>query len=300
LFGTPRDHHFSLDHERFAMSIRPRRSALYLPASNEKAIAKARTLGADVVILDLEDAVAPDAKLVARDNAVRAVRDGGFERRELIVRVNGLDTEWGAADVAALAGSRPDGLLFPKISTVDDLTAALAAARDVPTWIMVETALSLFRLEAIAAAGAPAGLAGMVMGTNDLAKELGAALDVDRLPFVGALGLAVAAARAHGLAILDGVFNGLEDDDGFARQARQALAFGFDGKTLIHPRQVDPCNLAFTPSADEVERAGRVIAAFDDPANAEKGAIRLDGRMVERLHLHQARRTLAAAAIAND
>lgn len=271
------------------MTTRPRRSALYLPASNPRAIAKARGLPCDVVILDLEDAVAPEAKALARDRALAAVREGGFGVRELVVRVNALESEWGAADMAALAGCRLDAILIPKIARGDDVAAYRAG---VPLWAMIETAASLFRLDEIAAAD---GLAALVMGTNDLAAELGADPGTDRLPLVGALGLAVAAARANGVAILDGVFNAIDDDDGFAAEARQSVAFGFDGKTLIHPRQIDPCNAAFTPDAEAIARARRILAAFDAPENAAKGAIRIDGKMVERLHLDRAKQVLAAA-----
>ena len=280
------------------MTVRPRRSALYLPASNARAIEKARTLDCDVVILDLEDAVAPDLKSLARDQAMAAVRDGGFGRRELVVRVNGLDTPWGKNDLAALADAAPDAILAPKVSDVAAIEAyATLLAPGVPLWIMIETAISLFRLEAMAATARTGPLAGFVMGTNDLAAEMGVQTDALRAPFVGALGLAVAAARAHGLIILDGVFNALDDAAGFESQTRQALAFGFDGKTLIHPSQIAPCNAVFTPNADQVAAATAVVAAFADPVNADKGAIRLDGRMVERLHLRQAQRTLAAAQV---
>ncbi len=274
------------------MTPRPRRSVLFLPASNAKAIAKARTLPCDVVILDLEDAVAPDAKNSARAQAVDAVREGGFGPRELVVRVNGADTEWCDADLAALADAVPDAVLVPKVSSGADIDDYAGRIGDVPIWAMVETAASLFRLDDIA--GRPR-LACLVMGTNDLAKELGADPGVDRLPFVGALGLAVAAARAHGRAIIDGVFNDLDDEAGFAAQARQAVAFGFDGKTLIHPGQIAPCNAAFAPDEAAVAWAHRILDAFDAPENVAKGAIRIDGRMVERLHLHAARRVLAAA-----
>lgn len=279
------------------MPFKPRRSALYMPASNAKAIAKARSLDCDVIILDLEDAVAPDAKAMAREQAVAAVREGGFGSRELVVRVNGLDTEWGADDMAAIAAAGPDAILAPKVSTADDMRgyAGHLGGRAIPLWAMVETALSLFRLEAIAATAADTGLAGFVIGTNDLAKETGAHLNTLRTPFVGALGLAVAAARAYGLIILDGVYNDLDDDEGFAVQTHQAVTFGFDGKTLIHPRQIEPCNRAFTPDAAALDWARTIIAAFALPENASKGAIRVDGRMVERLHLAQAERTVAMA-----
>lgn len=279
------------------MILRPRRSALYMPASNTRAIEKARTLDCDVVVLDLEDAVAPDLKGLARDQAVAAIREGGFGRRELVVRVNGLDTDWGADDLSALAYAGPDAILAPKVSSaaqVADYAALLPAGT--PLWIMIETALSLFRLEEMAATARTGPLAGFVLGTNDLAAEMGVQTDALRAPFVGAMGLAVAAARAHGLIILDGVFNDLEDAAGFEMQTQQARAFGFDGKTLIHPSQIAPCNAVFTPDATAVAAAHAVIEAFADPANADKGAIRLDGRMIERLHLRQAERTLSAAA----
>ena len=275
------------------MTIRLRRSVLYLPASNAKAIAKVRTLPCDVVILDLEDAVAPELKWLAREQAVVALDEDGLGHREVVVRINGLDTEWGAADLAALARSRPDAVLVPKIARAADFASYRAPLPErMPLWAMVETAASLFRLDEIAGTER---VGALVMGTNDLAKETGARPGPDRLPFVGALGLAVAAARAHGIAILDGVFNDIDDDDGFRAEAEQAVAFGFDGKTLIHPRQIDPCNAAFTPGAAEVAWARRVLAAFNEPENALKGAIRVDGKMVERLHLHRARGVLAAA-----
>ena len=276
-------------------STRPRRSALYLPASNAKAIAKARTLPCDVVILDLEDAVAPGAKELAREQAVGAVREGGFGDREVVIRINGLDTEWGEADLKA-AKAVATTILAPKVSAAADVAAyAKALVGETKLWVMIETAISLFRLEEIAAMGRTTPLTGFVMGTNDLAKEMGAEPDVLRAPFIGALGLAVAAARAHGLVILDGVFNDFQDDDGFQQQTRQALSFGFDGKTLIHPRQIDPCNAIFTPDAEAVGWARQVIAGFDDPENAAKGAIQVGGKMVERLHIPQARRILAMA-----
>ncbi|MDX3885720.1 MAG: CoA ester lyase [Sphingomonas sp.] len=279
------------------MAVRPRRSALYMPASNPRAVEKARALDCDVVILDLEDAVAPDVKADARAAAVAAVAAGGFGRRELVVRANGIDTPWGFDDLAALAAARPDAVLVPKVddgAAVARHAAALAGAA--PLWVMIETARSIFRLEEIAAALADAGPGGgFVLGTNDLAKEMGARPGTLRAPFQGMLGMAVAAARAHGLVVLDGVFNAIDDDAGFAEQCAQAVEFGFDGKTLIHPRQIAACNTAFTPDADAVAWARAIVAAFADPANAAKGAIRVEGRMVERLHLAQAERDLAVA-----
>jgi citrate lyase subunit beta/citryl-CoA lyase len=277
--------------------FRPRRSALYLPASNLRALEKARSLPCDVVILDLEDAVAPDAKALARAQAVDAVRAGGFGRRELVVRVNGLETPWGADDLRALAEVAPDAVLVPKVNDGNDIAryqAMLTAAPEtVRLWAMIETTRSLFRLDEIAQASADSRLSLFVLGTNDLAKEMGATLTTARWPFVGALGLAVAAARAYGLGILDGVFNELEDETGLVEQCRQGVEFGFDGKTLIHPRQIDPCNAAFSPSDEAIGWAETILAAFERPEHADKGAIRVEGRMVERLHLVGARRTLA-------
>lgn len=278
------------------MTIRPRRSALYMPASNAKAIEKARTLDCDVVILDLEDAVAPDAKGDARAAAIAAVRAGGFGRRELIVRANGLDTPWGADDLAALATARPDGVLVPKIGDADAVAAHAAAVPGVPLWVMIETTGAVFRLEEIARAVAVAGGGGFVLGTNDLAKDMRARLTVARTPFLGMMALAVAAARGAGLAILDGVHNVIDDEAGLADQCAQGAEFGFDGKTLIHPRQIAACNAAFTPDAAAVAWARMIIAAFAAPENAGKGALRVEGRMVERLHLAQAERDLAVAA----
>ena len=273
---------------------RPRRSALYMPAANARAIEKARELPCDVVILDLEDAVAPDAKDVAREQAVEAVRAGGFGRREVVIRVNGLDTPWGLEDLAAVINARPDAILVPKVSSAHDVRAYGAAeAGGVPLWAMVETCASLFALSEIAGAGA--GLAALVIGTNDLAKEMRCRLTVERAALAGPLSLAVAGARAHGLVILDGVFNGIDDDAGLARQCDQGAEFGFDGKTLIHPRQIEAANRAFTPAEEEVEWSQAIVAAFDSPENAAKGVIRVEGRMVERLHLVEARRLIAVA-----
>ena len=278
------------------MIIRPRRSALYMPASNAKAIAKARTLDCDVVILDLEDAVAPEMKAEAREMAVSAVAEGGFGRRELVIRVNALDTPWGADDIAAAGTARPDAILVPKVSDaahIAQIEAAVGGAA--PVWVMIETVRSVLRLDEIGEALSRAGGGAFVMGTNDLAKEMGARPGVSRAPFQGTLGMAVAAARCHGLAVLDGVFNDIDNIEGLAEQCAQGAEFGFDGKTLIHPRQIETCNRAFTPDDEAVEWAGKIVAAFALPENASKGAIRVDGRMVERLHLTQAERDLAVA-----
>ncbi|WP_088309178.1 HpcH/HpaI aldolase/citrate lyase family protein [Novosphingobium sp. B 225] len=280
---------------------RPRRSALYLPASNAKALAKARGLGADVVILDLEDAVAPEHKLEARQMAVAAVREGGFGRRELVVRANALSTPWGADDLAVLAEAGPDAVLVPKFDGPADVRAYDAALAKAPAktrlWVMIETCAVLPCLHQVAACAADSRLAGFVLGTNDLAKEMRAQLRPGRVPFQPVLTMAVAAARAHGLAVLDGVCNEFRDAAVFTAEAEQGLLFGFDGKTLIHPDQIDPCNAVFSPSAAELDWAGKVVAAFDLPENVGKGVIKLDGKMVELLHLEQARRLLDIAAL---
>lgn len=278
---------------------RPRRSALFLPASNPKAIAKARTLPADVVILDLEDAVAPSQKEQAREAALGALYTGGWGHREVVVRANGLDTEWGAADLEALARSGADAILVPKVSGPQDVLRYHEALSHAPTelqlWTMIETAGAMLRLDAIAALGKSTRLALWVLGLNDLAKELRARQTPDRAAFQPFLSLSVAAARAHGLSILDGVCNEFRDLDAFAAEAEQGLIYGFDGKTLIHPSQIAPCNTIFSPTEDELDWANKVIAAFALPENAGKGAIQVDGKMAELLHLDQARRLVAIA-----
>ncbi|WP_275944105.1 CoA ester lyase [Sphingomonas sp. So64.6b] len=268
-----------------------------MPASNLRAIEKARELPCDAVVLDLEDAVAPEAKVAARETAVAVVREGGFGQRALIVRANGIDTPWGRDDLTALALAGPDAILVPKVNDGAEVAAYDAAIAAAPghtrLWAMIETARSMFRLEEIAAQARTTRLAAWVMGTNDLAKEMRATLDVARVPFLGFLAQSVAAARAHGLTILDGVYNSIEDEAGLEAQCRQARAFGFDGKTLIHPKQIAVCNRAFTPSEAEVAAARVVVAAFGLPENADKGALRVEGRMVERLHLAEAEAVIA-------
>jgi citrate lyase subunit beta / citryl-CoA lyase len=275
---------------------RPRRSALYMPAANARAIEKARELACDVVILDLEDAVAPDAKDAARAQAVAAVKAGGFGRREVVIRVNGLDTPWGAEDLAAAAEAAPDAILVPKVSTPEAVAAYdKALTGETRLWTMIETCAAVFALERIAAASASTRLSAWVIGTNDLAKEMRCRQDVDRAPLTAALSLAVAAARAHGLVILDGVYNDIDDADGLIRQCAQGQAFGFDGKTLIHPSQIGPVNAAFTPPNEEVAWSRTIVSAFDLPENSAKGVLRVEGKMVERLHLEEARRLIAVA-----
>lgn len=278
---------------------RPRRSALYLPASNARAVEKARTLPADIIILDLEDAVAPDAKSDARAAAVAAIAAGGFGHRELAVRINALDTPWGEDDLRTLAGAGADAILVPKVGSPDDIRRYDDALKDAPAhtrlWAMIETCASVARLDAIAACARTTRLSLWIMGVNDLAKEMRARQTPDRTPFLPVLTLAIAAARAHGLHILDGVCNVFRDLDRFRAEAEQGLLFGFDGKSLIHPSQIEPCNAVFSPDPDELRRAEAIIAAFAAPDNAAKGAIQIDGGMVERLHLEEAERLVALA-----
>lgn len=274
-------------------AARPRRSALYLPASNPRAIEKARTLACDVVILDLEDAVAPDAKVEARGLAVDAARDGGFGSRELVIRVNGLDTPWGADDLAAVSEAGPDAMLIPKVSAPSDL--APYAKVETRLWAMIETCAAVFALDALAGASARNDVDVWVIGTNDLAKEMRCRPGRDRTPLRPALAMSVMAARAHGLAILDGVWNDIADIEGLALECAQGADFGFDGKTVIHPSHLAAANQAFTPDPEAVAWAHTVAAAFDLAENAGKGVIKVEGRMVERLHLGQAKRLIAVA-----
>jgi len=278
---------------------RPRRSALYLPASNSRAIEKARTLASDIVILDLEDSVAPEAKEDARAAAVAAVRAGGFGRREVAIRVNALDTPWGADDVAAAAAAGPDAILVPKIAGPADISGYDSALESAPSatrlWAMIETCAAVPRLDSIAATAATTRLDLFVLGLNDLAKEMRARIQPGRVPFQPILTAAVVAARAHGITVLDSVCNEFRDLDSFQAECRQGQLFGFDGKSLIHPDQVAICNAVFSPDPEDVRWADAVIAAFALPENAGKGAIRVEGRMAERLHLQEAERLKAIA-----
>lgn len=273
------------------------RSVLYLPASNPRAVEKARGLNADAVILDLEDAVAPDAKVGARQAAVEALSAGGFNGR-VGVRINGLDTPWGADDLTALCVHKPDFAVAPKIESpeaVREVAARLPA--DVALWIMVETPLSVLRLDQIAGAGAP--LAALMLGINDFGERMNLVLGPDREPLKPWLAAVVAAARGHGLLAIDGVVNATDDSDRLRTECLQGRAFGFDGKSLIHPAQIDAANAAFSPSPEEVARAREVVAAFADADAQGKGAIRVGYRMVERLHLDAAHRLLERHAAAS-
>jgi citrate lyase subunit beta/citryl-CoA lyase len=283
--------------------IHPRRSALYMPGSNARAIEKAKTLAADVVIFDLEDAVAPDLKAQAREQVGAAVQAGGYGPRELVIRINALETPWGEADLAAAIAAAPDAILVPKVSSAETLAAVglrlrkLGAAERTKVWAMIETPLAILRAESIASAArdVDARLDCFVLGTNDLAKDTRARLLPGRAAMLPWLMTALAAARAHGIDILDGVYNTLSDPDGFLAECEQARDCGFDGKTLIHPDQIAAANEIFAPSPEEIENARAIVAAFGQPENAGKGAISLDGCMVERLHAEMAKRTLALA-----
>src|SRR5580692_669004 len=286
------------------MTVRPRRSVLYMPGSNARALEKARELPADSLILDLEDAVAPEAKAQGRENIVNALKTG-FGDREVMVRINGLDTRWWVDDLNAVLGgsAKPDAILVPKISDPNQLQDLASRFVDLHTdprvriWAMMETPLAMLNAGRIAGASldSETRLSGFVMGTNDLAKDTRARLIPGRAPMLPWLMTCVAAARAFGLSILDGVYNDLGNAEGFVEECKQARDLGFDGKTLIHPRQIDPCNEAFSPSADEVAVARKMIAAFDLPENANKGVVQIDGKMVERLHAEMAKQTVAIA-----
>lgn len=270
-----------------------------MPASNQRAIEKARTLPCDVVILDLEDAVAPEIKATARIQAVEAVSQGGFGHREVVIRINPLDGEWGAEDLAAVASAGADALLLPKVSSPDTLFRAREALGNgnVALWSMIETCQAIVRLDPIVSAASDAGLTCLVVGTNDLAKEMRCRPGSGRTPLLPILTQIVLAGRMAGLAVLDGVSNVIDDEGLVEAECVQALDWGFDGKTLIHPSQIAPANRVFTPTADEVAWAEAIVAAFKEPQNTGKGAIRIDGKMVELLHLEDARRTLAIAAL---
>jgi citrate lyase subunit beta / citryl-CoA lyase len=278
-----------------AETFRPRRSVLYMPAANERALEKAKTIPCDALILDLEDAVAPDAKSAARDAACAAASRSDYGPREVTIRVNGADTEWHRDDLEAACAAGPDAIVVPKVGSADavrelvEAMAAFGAPERTQLWAMVETPAAMLHAEEIAAASDR--LTVLVMGTNDLAKELAAEHVPGRQPLLAGLGLALLAARATGTAILDGVFNDVQDNDGFLAECRQGREMGFDGKTLIHPSQVDGANAAFAPSEQAVEDARGVLQAWEDGAGS--GVVTYRGRMVENLHVESARRTLA-------
>jgi citrate lyase subunit beta / citryl-CoA lyase len=277
--------------------LRPRRSVLYMPGANERALEKAKGIPADALILDLEDAVAPDAKPEARDRVCAAAASGEYGAREVTIRVNGLDTRWAADDLRAVAGSGAAAVVVPKIGSVADLTEverqleSAGAPDSLRIWAMLETPAGILDARAIAAASER--LAVLVMGTNDIAKELHAEHVPGRQPLQWALGQCLTAARLAGKVILDGVYNDIKDAEGFRAECVEGRQMGFDGKTLIHPSQVEPCNEVFAPSKDEVDSAREIIAAFEAAEAEGKGVVTVNGRMIENLHVENARRVLA-------
>lgn len=274
--------------------FRPRRSVLYMPSSNAKALEKAKGLPVDGIILDLEDAVAPDAKVTAREAAFAAVRSGEYGRRELTIRVNGIGTQWHDDDIAAASQAGPDAIVVPKVNSAEEVRALVAAMERAGApdrtrlWAMIETPVAV--LDALAIARASERLAAFVLGTNDLVKELYAEHVPGRAPILPSLHTALLAGRAAGIAVIDGVYNDVKDTDGFLAECRQGREMGFDGKTLIHPGQVEGANRAFAPSEEAVEDARGLIRAWEDGAGS--GVVTHNGRMVENLHVESARRTL--------
>ncbi|WP_417823384.1 HpcH/HpaI aldolase/citrate lyase family protein [Thalassospira lucentensis] len=287
-----------------AAAPRPRRSVLYMPGSNARALEKGRSLPADGLILDLEDAVAPDAKDSARDQIVSALAEGGYGKREIQIRTNGLNTPWGHADIVAAAKTSADAILLPKVESADtvrqvaNIMAAEGAHEDMRIWCMMETPLAMLNAKEIA--GAHPKLGGFVMGTSDLAKDLNCAHTPDRLPMITSLGLCILAARAFGLAILDGVHLDLSDDDGFAASCQQGREMGFDGKTLIHPKTIGVANTAFAPSEADVAWARKIIAAFEQAASEGKGVVVVDGKLIENLHVVSARKLVTMADLIGE
>jgi citrate lyase subunit beta / citryl-CoA lyase len=283
--------------------IRPRRSPLFMPGSNARALEKARNLPADVIILDLEDSVAADAKGLARDQIAQAIAAKGFGKREVWIRTNSLDTPWWADDSAMAGKARPDGILVPKVSSVADLKAigdrlsAINADSSIKVWAMIETARAVLDADLLAGAShdPKTRLAGFVFGPNDIARETRIRMLPGRAAMLPMITHCILATRAHGLEIFDGPYSDFSNVDGFGQECAQGRDLGFDGKTLIHPGQIEACNAIFTPPAEEVAHARKIIAAFERPENASRGAIQLDGQMVERLHADMAQRTIAIA-----
>ncbi len=283
--------------------IRPRRSLLFMPGSNARALEKARNLPADGIILDLEDSVVPDAKAMARDQIAGAIAAKGFGKREVLIRINGLDTPWWIDDIDMAGKARPDGILVPKVSSTQDLTAIadrlsdINADTSIKVWAMIETARAVLHAEELAAASRDSEmrLAGCVFGPNDISRETRIRMQPGRAAMLPLITHCILATRAYGLEILDGPYSDFGNVDGFALECAQGRDLGFDGKTLIHPGQIEACNAIFTPPAQEVAHARKIIAAFERPENVSRGAIQLDGQMVERLHADMARRTIAIA-----
>ncbi|MGB4788519.1 MAG: CoA ester lyase [Lentibacter algarum] len=272
---------------------RPYRSVLYIPASKERALDKARSLDVDAIIFDLEDAVTPDAKVEARDTLKAALQEGGYGARAKIIRLNGLDSAWGREDAEAMKDAAADAFLMPKVGSAADVEALAAIiGKDKDIWAMIETPMGVMKAEEIAAHPQ---MKGFVAGTNDLAKELNCRFRADRLPMITSLSMMLLAAKAHGIVAIDGVYNQFKDDEGLAAECAQGRDMGFEGKTLIHPAQVAVCNEAFSPSAEEIDLAERQIAAFEETEASGQGVAVVDGKIVENLHVETARKILALA-----
>ncbi len=282
--------------------FRPRRSCLYMPGANRRALEKAKSLPADMLILDLEDAVAPEVKAEARGTVSDVVKERAYGHREVIIRINGLDTAWGQADLSAVVAAAPDGILVPKVTSgeeirrIDHALSDSGASADLALWVMIEMPLAILNIAGIAAAAQDTRLTGFVMGTNDLAKEFDAVATPDRSAFQVPLSLSLAAARAYGLVVIDGVYNDIKNEAGFEAECEQGRILGFDGKTLIHPAQLEIANTTFSPDPEDVEHAHAVIAAFNLPENHGQGVIKVNGKMVELLHLEQARRLVTISS----
>ena len=272
-----------------------------MPGSNARALEKAKTLSVDVIILDLEDSVAPDGKNEARTMVCDAVAAGGFGEREVVIRINGQDTQWGQEDLRAAVAAKPDAILAPKVNSAADVTSLCALMNEVAQseppflWAMIETPISILNIREIAAIAGEARLSTFVMGTNDLAKEMRITPTSDRMAFLYALSATVTAARAFDVSVIDGVFNDTKDEGSFAAECAQGRDIGFDGKTLIHPAQIATCNSVFSPTQTAISRAQAIVSAFEDPSNKGRGVIKVDGKMTELLHLEEARRVLAIA-----
>ena len=282
-----------------SIAARPRRSVLYMPGSNARALEKAKTIAADGLILDLEDATAPDKKELAREQVCASVDGGGYGNRELIVRSNALNTHWGYDDIVAASRTKADAILIPKVESADtvrqveNIMVANGAHDGMAIWCMMETPRGMLHAEEIA--GATRRMTCLVMGTSDLAKELDCAHTRERLPMITSLGLAMLVARAYGIYIIDGVYLDLNDEEGFEYACRQGAELGFDGKTLIHPKQVGPANMVFSPSPSDVEWSRKIITAHEEAAREGQGVVVVDGRLVENLHVESARRMVAMA-----
>ncbi len=285
------------------MQVRPRRSVLYMPGANDRALEKAKSIAADALILDLEDSVAPEAKVEAREKVCCVVKDGGYGRRELVIRPNALETAWGTNDLLAAAEAAPDAILIPKVAHPGDIISAAKILKSVHApektrlWAMMEMPMAILHAREIAAVSADPEnrLTCLIMGTNDLLKESRARALHNRFAVVPWLAMTIVAARAYGLDVIDGVYNDFKDEPGFREECEHGRTLGMDGKTLIHPAQVTPCNEVFSPRDEEVAWSQKIIEAFDHPDNAKKGVITVEGKMVERLHLVQAKRTVAIA-----